>query len=1224
MRRAGAVRGLAVSASVLAAITGALLGWPVADASAAVGHKFAKSITEAEPFEPFVSPLGVAADASGNVFVADPEGHALDVFDSTNKFIAHVGAGELSSGFDRGVAVSDATGEVFVANSEPDELQAFKPNVPGEPAKGYASLSPWTGATTAENPETSEKSFGGSCCFTYVAVNNSKDEHAGDAYVLNSQVTGTKNLFVVKPGASGEEAETVEELFVAGAGEEDGLAVSPLTGEVYVASPGTGVVDVFNVEGVEQPSLEPKGSQVPVIGSLGKPVDVAVDPTSGNVYVVDATNHVIDEFNPAGQFVAQITQTEAEPGKPEALVNPLAVTVSSAGEVYVSDAGTKAVDVFGPDEEAPLAPTVTQAVVSGLSATEATLQASIDPNGLAPGFDTTYHFEYGTSTAYGTRGPDAKVEAGTGAVPVSMHLLGLGATTTYHWRLLATNEHGTTSSLDHTFIYDQAVGGLPDHRSYEMVSPPQKDGALIGSITFGPPPAVAEGGSRVILGSIQCFADAESCPVIRGTHVGTPYAFTRTGGGWVASALAPPATQFATDTWWTYSPDAGTALFSAPSAPHGEDDLYARRSDGSFLDVGPLSPPAAGPNLAAVTQDPGLAATADLSHVLYATEPVWPFSQNGFAAKEGSLFEYTPASSKEPALVGVSGPNGSADLISACKTALAALPAEGELSADGRVVYFISGIGPTGPCPSGTGANNGTEVPVEELYARVDSGEPDAATVPISQPMAPQTLALAAHDEACTKAECQEDITQEANWRDAQFWRASSDGSKVFFTSSQRLTDEASEDPSPADTKEGCPKSVAGKSGCNLYEYEGAAAKDASGSHLIDVSAGDHSGGGPRVQGVLAASNDGSHVYFVAKGVLTAAANDLGQSARQEQDNLYVYERDPAHPAGQVAFIAVLSASDRADWEVDSEPNVTPDGRFLVFTSSGALTPDVTRGDGARQLYRYDDQTGQLLRVSIGERGFNDNGNGGSGDATIVGGYHGYARAGVGRSDPTMSHDGAYIFFMSPVALTREALSSVHIGTCTVALFCTVGQPLLAENIYEYHEGTVSLISDGRDTAVEHEQGVCGGSFSATCLIGVDATGKNVFFSTADQLSPQDTDTQLDVYDARICEPEHGDPCIQPPSSEQSPCIGESCHGTPPAALSQLTPGSASFSGAGNLPPPAPSIKKPLTKAQKLAKALKACRKDKQKAKRVSCERQARKKYGPAKVKKSGAKGRAK
>ena len=45
-------------------------------------------------------------------------------------------------------------------------------------------------------------------------------------------------------------------------------------------------------------------------------------------------------------------------------------------------------------------------------------------------------------------------------------------------------------------------------------------------------------------------------------------------------------------------------------------------------------------------------------------------------------------------------------------------------------------------------------------------------------------------------------------------------------------------------------------------------------------------------------------------------------------------------------------------------------------------------------------------------------------------------------------------------------------------------------------------------------------------------------------------------------------------------------------------------------PPPA----KPLTRAQKLSKALKACKADKKKSKRVACEKLARKKYGPIKA----------
>jgi hypothetical protein len=48
---------------------------------------------------------------------------------------------------------------------------------------------------------------------------------------------------------------------------------------------------------------------------------------------------------------------------------------------------------------------------------------------------------------------------------------------------------------------------------------------------------------------------------------------------------------------------------------------------------------------------------------------------------------------------------------------------------------------------------------------------------------------------------------------------------------------------------------------------------------------------------------------------------------------------------------------------------------------------------------------------------------------------------------------------------------------------------------------------------------------------------------------------------------------------------------------------------------------KPLTKAQKLAKALKSCRSEKKKSKRESCAKQARSKYaGKPKPRKKGKK----
>jgi hypothetical protein len=163
----------------------------------------------------------------------------------------------------------------------------------------------------------------------------------------------------------------------------------------------------------------------------------------------------------------------------------------------------------------------------------------------------------------------------------------------------------------------------------------------------------------------------------------------------------------------------------------------------------------------------------------------------------------------------------------------------------------------------------------------------------------------------------------------------------------------------------------------------------------------------------------------------------------------------------------------------------------------------------------------------------------------------------------------------------------------------------------------VSLISDGRDTS-ERSMVLT----SSVELLGTDTSAQNVFFATAGRLTPGDTDTQRDYYDARV---DGGFPA----SAAPEPCASaEACHpGTSSAPL--LGPlGSLTFSGPGNIlqsvtPPVVKPASKPLTNAQKLAKALKACRRKHDRKTRVACERQARKKFGSAKQKKQAAKKKA-
>jgi hypothetical protein len=135
------------------------------------------------------------------------------------------------------------------------------------------------------------------------------------------------------------------------------------------------------------------------------------------------------------------------------------------------------------------------------------------------------------------------------------------------------------------------------------------------------------------------------------------------------------------------------------------------------------------------------------------------------------------------------------------------------------------------------------------------------------------------------------------------------------------------------------------------------------------------------------------------------------------------------------------------------------------------------------------------------------------------------------------------VFFTSPAALTPHAMNDVPVGS----------QGHLAQNLYEWRDGHVSLISDGRDTSATS-------SFSSVRLYGTDATGDNVFFRTGSRLVPQDTDTSPDYYDARVG---GGIPYTPPPE----PCADATCHGLPAAASSAPTAASVTFSGPGNATP---------------------------------------------------------
>lgn len=94
-------------------------------------------------------------------------------------------------------------------------------------------------------------------------------------------------------------------------------------------------------------------------------------------------------------------------------------------------------------------------VVAGNGATATTFgTATLHGTVNAGDLPTSYHFEYGTTTSYGSSVPVPAASAGSGSTPqpVDQGIGGLRPGTTYHFRLVAVNAAGTQESADGMFV----------------------------------------------------------------------------------------------------------------------------------------------------------------------------------------------------------------------------------------------------------------------------------------------------------------------------------------------------------------------------------------------------------------------------------------------------------------------------------------------------------------------------------------------------------------------------------------------------------------------------------------------------------------------------------------------------------------------------------------------------------------------------------------------------
>ncbi len=162
----------------------------------------------------------------------------------------------------------------------------------------------------------------------------------------------------------------------------------------------------------------------------------------------------------------------------------------------------------------------------------------------------------------------------------------------------------------------------------------------------------------------------------------------------------------------------------------------------------------------------------------------------------------------------------------------------------------------------------------------------------------------------------------------AQYEGAAANGSLVFFTSDEGLN--------------------GASTAHELYEFNTTSAPIDSIAPMTAVAVA----GGEGVLGVLAISNDGSHVFFVSDAVLANNVNSAKESALLNQPNLYGYDTT----SGQTTFMATLAATDLSYCrstcgEPGPERLLNPDDRFrpAVSTPDGSLLAFVSYGDFTNQ-----------------------------------------------------------------------------------------------------------------------------------------------------------------------------------------------------------------------------------------------------------------------------------
>jgi hypothetical protein len=984
----------------------------------------------------FSAPSGVAVDqTTGDLYVGDAGNNRVEKFEANGTFLVSIDGTETPAkafSAPTGVAVDNSsnpfdanTGDLYVLdrnNNVIDKFSAAGTYVGQITATAAGSFSELQGLAVDGNGNVwvSESSgevaeFASNSANSFVTGWNT-NQGVGQGLAVNG--SGSE-LYVVLGGGN-------VARFSPGGGELGPLEPGPASGVAF--DPGSG--QVFVDDRTHVAAYEASGNPLPPVfgnGVLHEGQGLAFNDTVGQLFVAESEGAHPGEGNRVETFafinVADVTTGAAtalgtEGATLNGTVNPNATDAHCSfeygtGTSYGHTAPCEPEDVgsgespvpvhaavtglstltayhyrlvvtepsgelfYGQDEtlHTVAAPAIEHEYTTKLSASEATLNAEINPNGEP----TTYRFEYGPTASYGTTVPvpDGDVPApvevsGTGvpvSPPVSQLLTHLPASTAYHYRVVATNATGTKDGPDQTFETlavetpvadtcpnaqvraEQHSSFLPDCRDYELVSPQEKgNGDIVGD---GVTTIASALGDAVAFSTRTPFGDE----VGSGTSGQTQYVARRTGDGWASHAVMPTPQPYAYQTFLapthlqTFSEDLRTAIVWGYDLPGAIDstpfrnNIYIENAATRALQGITLSqtkeslPPTANINIEALPM------SADAQHVAYATS-----TQMLPAAAPGvpNVYQWDPGTGLSLAGILPDGtvPAGGSN-VPHFETELGVLDTSeyrGAMSSDGSRLVFEA-------------APNGTR----ELYMRIDG----SLTVPISEaPGRPEPTNV--------------------------FLQAvTPDGHNVFFVTDSALL--------PGDTN----------AGPDLYRWSdsGDAAHDGTLTLISDT--GDVTAKRGSVVGV---SDDGDRVYYANETGLLRVWDD---GATNVISSDVVPSGEPEHELGVAAAYP-------------GGARVTPDGMWLAFVSKAilssngvhGLTGQVTNGRPEAYVYSLASQTLTCVSCTAGPTT-----DGASVTPDVTSGDPAIFNAGI---RPRFLSDAGQMYFSTAAALVPQDVNGVE------------------------------------------------------------------------------------------------------------------------------------------------------------------------------------------------------